>query len=476
MDIALNKTEKTRLKEIQRDSVFLSKIKEQKIVSEINLLLSKAENRPDFLEKVCKSIVQNKDYFGAIILLQYNNGRVKDLYSYGYGSNTNHIRNEVIKGIDLPCCNIAIKNNGSIAICDPLYTCKGCVVCQKDTINPAFSILLKYLDKTYGILVVSIPERYALNQQKVSSFYELADEISYALHMFDHDSKDSLIEKNNISFIEEQATQIIALKEKSKKLKIKNEQLKKINEYSKATENCKIFFLENISHEIKNQLNGILGFSQLLQKSELLPRELKKYTDLINLCGDQLLYTFNNINDISKIEAGLIRFNSDKHILENLLTDLHKKFIEIVKSKKGNRIKLIYRPNKSIGLIFTDKMLLKALEHILNNAVKYTYSGEIEFGYKSYGENTILFYVKDTGIGIPKDKWKIIFEKFRQVEESSRKKYSGQGLGLSIAKGYIEKMGGKIWLESEVGNLPAGKAGGTTFYFTLPYVTHNNDH
>ena len=434
--------------------------REQKTVSEIKKLLCKAENRSDFLEEVCKYLVQKKDYFGVFILLQYNNGMAKDLYRSGYGSNASNIRNAVIKGVDLPCCKIAKKRNGSIAICDPVSTCKDCVVCQKDTIHAAFSISLKYMGKTYGILVVSVPKEYVYNQQEISCFYELATDISFALHLFDHYNKDYFFEKNK-DLIEEQTAQIAALIEENKKLQIKNE-------YSKATENCKIFFLENISHEIKNQLNGILGFSQLLQKSELLTAELKEYADLINFCGDQLLYTFNNINEISKIEAGLIRFNSDKQILDNLLTDLHKKFIEIVESKKANRINLIYRPNKSIGLIFIDKMLLKALEHILNNAVKFTYLGEIEFGYESYGENTILFYVKDTGIGIPKKKWKVIFEKFRQVEESSQKKYSGQGLGLSIAKGYIEKMLGKIWLESEVGK-------GTTFYFTLPYVTHNND-
>lgn len=435
---------------------------------EIIKLLSKAKNRSDFLDETCKYLVQNMDYYGAFILLQYNNGRAKDLFSSGDGSDANHIRNNIIKGVDLPCCNIAKKRNGLIAICDPLYTCKGCVVCCKDTL-PAFSVVLKYLNKIYGILVVSVPEKYAFDQKEVNSFSELAADISFALHMFDHDNKDYLVQKRYMNFIEETTTQIAALIEKNEKLELINSQLIKEKEITEATDNCKTFFLENISYEIKNPLNGILGFSYLLQKSELPSTKLKEYGNLINFCGNQLLNTFNNFIDISRIEAGLIRLNNEEYFLNNLLTDLYSKFIKIIQCKKGERIKLIYRPYKFIDSIFIDKILLyKALEHILNNAVKYTYSGEIEFGYKPYGETSILFYVKDTGIGIPKEKWKVIFEKFRQVEESSRKNYSGTGLGLAIAKGYVEKMGGWTWLESKVTK-------GTTFYFTIPYVTHNND-
>lgn len=239
-----------------------------------------------------------------------------------------------------------------------------------------------------------------------------------------------------------------------------------VNNHLEKAENCKIFFLENISHEIKTPLNGILGFSELMAKNNLPQEKIIEFANLIHFCGNQLLNTFNNFIEIAKVESGIIPLKPDKCNLNELFSNLYNHFIS---SKNKTKIKLKYHKNETIKNIFTDPIVLhRIFEHLLNNAFKFTHSGEIEFGYHyPYEKDKLLFYVKDTGIGIPKQKWHTIFEKFRQVDESSRRSYKGTGLGLTIAQGYIKKLGGQIWLESEIDK-------GTTFYFTVPLQVNEN--
>jgi PAS domain S-box-containing protein len=228
----------------------------------------------------------------------------------------------------------------------------------------------------------------------------------------------------------------------------------------------KTAFLANMSHEIRTPLNGILGFSQFL-KNDNLPEEKKsKFLDIILFNGKQLLDLINDIIDISKIDSRQVTIVSKKFCLNELLKSLYNNFNAEIKNKdkKNVKLKLTTGLSDENSIISTDDFnLRKILMNLLSNAVKYTDKGSVEFGYKIIEDRVIQFYVRDTGIGIQKSKLDIIFDRFRQADESLSRRYGGAGLGLSISKELVTILGGELWVES------APKKG-STFYFTLPLL------
>ena len=240
-----------------------------------------------------------------------------------------------------------------------------------------------------------------------------------------------------------------------------------LNEKIKAEESdrLKSAFLANMSHEIRTPLNGILGFSELLSYPSTSEDDRNEYTKIIRRASDDLLNIINDIIDISKIEAGLLNVFETDCQLNQLMQEVYSLFV----IKKGQlkkdhiEIKLSNMLNDTRSIIKTDPLRLKqVLVNLIGNALKFTENGSVEFGYTLSTNKTLLFYVKDTGIGIADKDQAIIFERFRQSDYSVNRKYGGTGLGLSISKGFVELLGGKIWVKSNEGK-------GSTFYFNLPY-------
>jgi hypothetical protein len=207
-------------------------------------------------------------------------------------------------------------------------------------------------------------------------------------------------------------------------------------------------------------MNGIIGFTQLLKDSTKDPETVFQYLDIIDKSGERLMNLIRDLIDISKVETGLISIDNEEFDLNSSLNDLHQFFLRQTE-EKGLLFELEKILNPSDCRIVTDKTkLFQILSNLISNAIKFTNEGSIHFG--CVKENGIAtFYVKDTGIGIPKDKQDIIFERFVQADTSISRGYEGAGLGLSISKAFVIKMGGEIWLESEP-NL------GTTLYFSIP--------
>jgi PAS domain S-box-containing protein len=235
------------------------------------------------------------------------------------------------------------------------------------------------------------------------------------------------------------------------------------------SDRLKSTFLANISHEIRTPMNCIIGFSSMLKKSGLDRKKRDQYLDIINSKGKQLMEILNNIIDISKIEENLIQLNIEECNLTSLQNELKEFYeAELIKNNKEN-LQLVFKPglNAEDSIIYTDcTRLYQVMSNLLNNAIKFTDSGYIEIGYYLNDSNSIVFYVKDTGIGIPLDKQTIIFDRFRQVDESFTRTYGGTGIGLTICKGLMKLMGGKIWVESDGMN-------GSTFYFSIPYYKYD---
>jgi signal transduction histidine kinase len=231
-------------------------------------------------------------------------------------------------------------------------------------------------------------------------------------------------------------------------------------EKAEESDRLKSAFLANMSHEIRTPLNSILGFSDLLTAPDLDTESRRDFANLINSSGNNLLSIINDILDISKIEAGQITLIKNKFSVYNLISEIQKEYSYRANAKG---IKLILKPRietQELIILSDESRIKQVLINFVGNALKFTDSGCIEIGVDVISNN-IQFYVKDTGIGIPKDYHDKIFDRFRQVEAAQTRKYGGNGLGLAITKNLAELLGGRIWLESE-------SNAGSTFYFALP--------
>ena len=234
---------------------------------------------------------------------------------------------------------------------------------------------------------------------------------------------------------------------------------------AKEAEKAKSMFLANMSHEIRTPLNAILGFTQLLEKKNNLDEESQKYIRIINSSANTLLKIINDVLDLSKIESGNISIDKKEFNPNRVFSDVASLFLAKAKEKRINyKIDIDKLPD----CILSDEHRLKqVLANLIGNAVKFTpEDGEIVVSVKKVDEDDkkvkLRFSVKDTGIGIPKDKQKEIFKAFSQADGNIIKQFGGTGLGLTISSKIIQKLGGNIEVESEEGK-------GSEFYFTLEF-------
>jgi len=241
-------------------------------------------------------------------------------------------------------------------------------------------------------------------------------------------------------------------------------------EKAEESDRLKSAFLANMSHEIRTPMNGILGFSQLLLKEDLTKDKKKRYVDILNQNGKQLLDIINNIIDISYLEVRQLKLMSSTVSVKHLITDLDALFqLEKNKYHKGNlEISFHNEISEDQDLITTDAGKLKqVLINLINNALKFTTEGYIRISVK-LEQSKLYFTVEDSGIGIPLAKQKYIFQRFAQVENIYTRQFGGAGLGLPISKGIIELLNGEIHFESKENSgsifkfyIPVSKSSGT---------------
>ena len=222
-------------------------------------------------------------------------------------------------------------------------------------------------------------------------------------------------------------------------------------------------FLANMSHEIRTPINGLVGFASLLRKDNLDRKTRNMYVEIVESSSTQLLNLIDDIINISKIEAGELKIEKHCCNLENLFREVEATFNKLKDKKKKNKLLITAEiPKKPASLsVNTDKARLQqVLNNLVGNAVKFTESGTIKFGY-TVEDSKVVIKVKDTGIGIPRESQEMIFERFSRLEHKDNAKYDGTGLGLAISKGLVELLGGTLAVESEEG-------AGTEFSFSIP--------
>jgi signal transduction histidine kinase/ligand-binding sensor domain-containing protein len=307
-----------------------------------------------------------------------------------------------------------------------------------------FAVVFYIRRREYKLLIekrmleTKVRERTAELAQKNSLLYEKQEEITA--------QNSELIKYRNYleQLVDERTKELLKAKNKAEE-----------------SDRLKTAFLQNMSHEIRTPMNGILGFLGLLQEPDLETADKNHYIDIMKESGQRLLHTINDIIEISRIESAQIVIHyAEVNIME--IMDIHLHFFKLQAEKKGLQLKLSAQIQGEKAMVETDKNILNGiLTNLINNAIKFTHTGTVEFG-NYLEENSMVFYVKDTGTGIPADRREAIFDRFVQADQSHTRSHEGSGLGLSIVKAYVEALHGKIWVESEVGK-------GSAFFFSLPY-------
>lgn len=262
---------------------------------------------------------------------------------------------------------------------------------------------------------------------------------------------ESLVTKLNMSI--DSCLNVQHIKEKNKLLE---EQKKALQAANKAKDD----FLANMSHELKTPLNSINVISAVMMKNKKgkLDSEQVKNLEIINSCGNDLLFLINNVLDLSKLEAGEIKLQKEALDIKRSMRNLIDMFEPQVYTK---HLTFEYEIDESIGLIFSDEQRIKQIvKNLLSNALKFVHQGSIRLTINNL-EDAIEIIVSDDGIGIAKDKLEHIFNRFRQADESTTRKYGGTGLGLAISKELVQLLGGELSIESQVGV-------GTTVRFLVP--------
>ena len=267
---------------------------------------------------------------------------------------------------------------------------------------------------------------------------------------------------------EESLDRIVVSMEDMTELKKNEKDLLEAKVKAEESDKLKTAFLANMSHEIRTPMNAIVGFAELLIDPNLPVDQRIEFSKILTSSCETLSAIIDDIIDIAKIEAGQTKIRYASCPVDELMQELYTFYSEEIR-KKEKKTELRLKGYHRMDMVTDRARLMQILSNLLENAVKYTEEGVIEFGYRSLEDEFVEFFVADSGIGIPEEMHDLIFDRFRQLDNSTSRRHGGTGLGLAISKNLVELLGGKIWLDSVIGR-------GTTFFFRLPKKPEKEKH
>ncbi len=255
---------------------------------------------------------------------------------------------------------------------------------------------------------------------------------------------------------------VISIARDITKRKVAEIKLEEAKNRAEESDRLKSAFLANISHEIRTPMNAIIGFSKMVGSPDFSIEEKNKFLDIIISNGKMLMTLINDMISLSKIESNQVEVIKSNCMVNDLLVLLYKDYMNEMSEFPQVSLKLRNENANPKFSIYTDYNLLKeVLEKLIDNAIKFTNKGTVEFGYRTLPEGLIEFFVKDSGIGIAEEDLDRIFARFHQLDNRTTRNYGGTGLGLPIAQHFVSLLGGKLKVNSRLGE-------GSIFYFSLP--------
>ena len=255
---------------------------------------------------------------------------------------------------------------------------------------------------------------------------------------------------------------VISLARDITKRKVAEIQLEEAKQKAEESDRLKTAFLANISHEIRTPMNAIIGFSRMIGSPDFDEEEKSRFIDIIITNGKLLMELINDMISLSKIESNTIEIRKSSCRINDMMISLYRDFNNELENKKDVKIKVACaNANPKFSFVTDSGLLLTILQKLIDNGVKFTEKGEVEFGYHFTEPSRINFFVKDTGIGIAESDQQRIFDRFHQLDNRSIRSYQGTGLGLPIAQHYVKLLGGSLMVDSVPGM-------GSTFSFSIP--------
>lgn len=453
-----------------------------KLLSNVEKAIVKNTEKEKLLEEACNIIFNEGEYSLCWIgLLNDGTGCIECIAECG----TEKKYNEIIKfSLDEKIFSTTDRFISNDIWNDPLLEkWRGNVIPVQFKSMAIFPLVQK--SRIAGTLNLFSEKTGFFMDDEIDLIHGLSKDLSYALDKLELEKNEEIIKKNLLEKDEklvEQNKELADLNEKfvctNESLKESNERIKRVNreliiarEKAEESDRLKSAFLANMSHEIRTPMNAIIGFSELINNPKISREEIAEFTSIITLRSNELLHLINDIVDLSKIESNTATLYFETFSFHKFLDELYLIYSKRLKQLNKKQLNLICKkpPEQQHFLVITDKVKFRQIfTNLIENAIKFTKTGEISFGYTTHQGNKLECFVSDTGIGIDPKFHSEIFEMFKQADHKSTN-YGGTGLGLAICKGNSQLLGGDIWVES-------GMEIGSTFHFSVNFKQEDSEY